>query len=697
MDSSAPDKVERDVLTCDTGEGDLETADAWTILRYEEHITKLLVTITELNNKIEHLEQRAAREDDEYTDQCSQYTSSLPREVWKPPYNSVFEHVSFPDAYALEDKSSDLFLELQKVVASLEYVVYSKRNHATSSYGTATSDGTLSLAGEEWIPIAKALEEIEQGLGITPVEESQYEEEISHFREKNMALRVAIGDKELELDRSEVTLRAFQEERDKLQKKIQELQNCLQKMEASLSPPRRHSESFNTGGSSSSALEEYPWTLQGVFRDPIILAQNLVCCLQTIPGAQCLCQLLSLQHQPVASHSSIKVLETETQQLKGYLDKLLILNDLLAVTLEECKSDSERLSMHLAKQESKSTALHLALKCSERCMEAYAMLLMQADWKQKLLLEQVLGKDNGYPGGAQKWQTAPWGLDGTEKLVLLEAKKAMDRVDPEEGGTTDSEAGSSCSWSPVVLSNEDEELLKEYIQKLKEDRASVTVTLVPLSADEACHSPEVAHLTDVIRAKVDDATEAALDILPGMTEKPKLDRTLLQKDLLATREDMSEMKTRLHLAEKEKRVLELQMLMHGIQEGAYLLLIQHLQWELEEWIGKPTLNVSSESSTEDSSSNSSSMTHASEEERAGAKIKGDPSVMHELIQSLARSSELRGRIQALLTAMEKSVKNSNFQKLQSIQITSDFFRARRINLLNYLQLKSTVFTLNFRL
>nr|XP_033812581.1 colorectal mutant cancer protein-like isoform X3 [Geotrypetes seraphini] len=605
MDSLEPSTMEPGALT-----SDLEAADGLVILRYEEYITKLLVTIAELNNKIECLQQQTgSREDDEYADQCSQYTASLPRYVWKPPSYSDFETSSFPEPYAGEDESSDLFLELQKVVASLERMVYSRRNLTTSPINsiTAMGDGDLSLAREEWA----------------------------------------------------------------LTTKVHELQTCLQKMEAPLSPTTRYSELLSTGRTNSLAHEEELWAVQDAFRNPVMLAKNLVHCLQTILGAQHLYQLLSLQPQPIASHGSIRNLEEETQRLRGDLDKLWILNDLLAETLEECKNHSEKLSMVLGKQESKSTMLRLALQCSERCMEVYEALLAQAEWKQELLQQQVTGRNISCPGGSQRWPRAPRDLDSAVKLMILEAKKVLNKGDPKEAEKANAEANFPYSWSLVVLSSKDKVLLKDYVQKLKEDQTSVIVTLASLREDGVCYCTQVAHLNDVIRSKVDDAIEAVLDILPGMAEKPQLDRIQLQQDLTATREEISELKTRLHIAEKVKRILELQTLAHGAQEGACLLLTEHLQWELDEWTGKQPLNVSSGSSTGDSCS----MGTDSEGETSFTRAEGNPSVIQELIQSLARSSELKDHIRVLLTALEKSVKDSNSQKLQSVQITMDIFRA----------------------
>ncbi|CAJ0967786.1 unnamed protein product, partial [Ranitomeya imitator] len=55
-------------------------------------------------------------------------------------------------------------------------------------------------------------------------------------------------------------------------------------------------------------------------------------------------------------------MESEIKWLKVQLDRVKQLNEQLSVTLEECKTDSEKLSMHLGKLESTCTALRLALQ-----------------------------------------------------------------------------------------------------------------------------------------------------------------------------------------------------------------------------------------------------------------------------------------------------------------------------------------------
>ncbi|KYO47883.1 hypothetical protein Y1Q_0006778 [Alligator mississippiensis] len=284
-------------------EADAAGTDEQDILCYEERITQLLVTITHLHGKVERLQQRGARqgwlgpaaflascpsvtgeedtvfylprEDEEYSDQCSEYTASLPRCAPQPPPPRL--------PPPREGVGPDMFLALQQVLASLEHTVSARRCCVLRLAGAGAETGT---GGEERAQVVETLEELERGLGLSPglemaavqapgervaelspelgaEETSWYGKEAGALAERNMVLRAALGSKEQELSRAQVTLQALQEERDRLQRKVKELQDSLYQLETpgqAWSPPG--SATTPIRGAGSPVGEGDPWLLQ---------------------------------------------------------------------------------------------------------------------------------------------------------------------------------------------------------------------------------------------------------------------------------------------------------------------------------------------------------------------------------------------------------------------------------------------------
>ncbi|XP_073180304.1 harmonin-binding protein USHBP1 [Lepidochelys kempii] len=717
------EKGELDSISEREEEANVAGADERAILRYEEQITTLLVTITQLHSKAEQLQQRRTREEDEYSDQCSEYTASLPRCVQRPWSLAIRP---FPMGCMEEGGSSDVFLDLQQAVASLENAVFSRRSQARllGSAGGKTGAGGPSVVGEEWAQIAKTLEEVERGLGdfaglpednrscpwkaaprapgekmseaspgLSAEDVSWIKKEIATYAERNAALRVALESKEEELSRSKVTLQAFQEEREKLQRKVKELQDSLLRIETlsqPCSPSASASDTVSTRGSVSPGGEGEPWPFQCPLQDPVAAAQSLIRCFQSCSSTQHLCRLFP-QHRPPASESHVREWEARTQQLRGCIERLKGLNQLLSGTLQEWKGHSERLSMLLGQHESNSTALRLAAQYSERCVEAYEVLLSLAGVKLGPWLEPVEegdALDKGEPGAR-----APNSPGGRIGAVLDEARRFLGRAEPEgeEAGSGQDRAGThgweSSTPSPGALGpgGAEEGILHEYIRRLRAEQASVEVSLLELGCQAAPGSAgAMIQSNDAIKAKLDEAVRVAGGVLPRETPRPKMEKPQLLHDLVAIRESMADLKTQLHLAEKETRGLELCTYTHRAQEAAHLLLIEHLQGELDGQRGRRPSSGSSSSG--DSTSCSSCLGDVGRREAEAARPQAAldrETMMLELVGALARSRELRGQAQGLAASLEHRSATSRVQQAQCVGITRDFFQAHSALVLAY--------------
>ncbi|XP_019360124.1 PREDICTED: Usher syndrome type-1C protein-binding protein 1 isoform X2 [Gavialis gangeticus] len=655
-------------------EADVADTDEQDILRYEERITQLLVTITHLHNKVERLQQRGAREDEEYSDQCSEYTASLPRHAPQP----LPPQLPPPR----EGVGPDMFLALQQVLASLEHTVFARRHCALRLAGAGAETGT---GGKEWAQVVETLEELERGLGLSPglemaavqapgervaelspelgaAETSWYGKEAATLAERNMALRATLGSKEQELSRAQVTLQALQEERDRLQRKVKELQDSLYQLETpgqAWSPPGSATTPIREAG--SPVGEGDPWLLQ----DPLARAQSLLQCLKDHPAMQPLCRLL-----PSAPELSSRELDDQLQQLRGCIERLKGLNHLLAGALQECKSDSERLSMLLGQHESNSTALRLAAQCSEHRMEALEVLLALARAK--------LDAGGHAPSAAPAEHASQ-----DAAAVLAEARRFLGRAEPD-GQEAAGEPGMCGQQSPPSPREEEEEeeegVLRQYLRQLQAEQAAVEVSLLELG----CSGPPgaVTRPSDAIRAKVEKAVQASLAALPGERPWPKLDKTQLLQDLAALQESMADVKTQLHLAEKEKRGLELGTYTLGAQEAAYLLLIEHLQRERDAGSGP----ASSGSSTSEGSTGSSGAGEA-EGWKAAAVAPRSPQDLErmtlELASALDRSKVLQDQAQVLAASLEQLSVASRVQQAQCTGLARDFFQAHSALVLAY--------------
>ncbi|KAM7166458.1 colorectal mutant cancer protein isoform 1-T1 [Macrochelys suwanniensis] len=693
-----------------------------TTLRYEERITELHSIIAELNKKIDRLQGTTIREEDEYSELRSELSHSQ-HEANEDSRSMDQDQtsVSIPEnqstiVTADMDNCSDLNSELQRVLTGLENVVCGRKK-SSCSLSVAEVDRhieQLTTASEHCDLAIKTVEEIEGVLGrdLYPnlsEERSRWEKELAGLREENESLTAMLCSKEEELNRTKATMNAIREERDRLRRRVRELQTRLQSIQATgpSSPGRLTSANRpvnpSTGElSTSSSSNDIPIAKiaervklsktrsESSSSDRPVLgseissigvsssvAEHLAHSLQDCSNIQEIFQTL-YSHGSAISESKIREFEVETERLNSRIEHLKSQNDLLTITLEECKSNAERMSMLVGKYESNATALRLALQYSEQCIEAYELLLALAESEQSLILGQFRAAGVGSVGdqtGDENITQMLKRAHDCRKTAENAAKALLMKLDGSCGGayaitgcsvqpweslssnshtSTTSSTASSCD---TEFTKEDEQRLKDYIQQLKNDRAAVKLTMLEL---ESIHIDPLSY-----------------DVKPrGDSQRLDLENAVLMQELMAMKEEMAELKAQLYLLEKEKKALELKLSTREAQEQAYLVHIEHLKSEVEEQKEQKMRSLSSTSSgSKDKLGKECTDGTTTPLTLAELRPYDDSELAAELTNALRREKKLKGRVQELVSALERLTKSSEIRHQQSAEFVNDLKRA----------------------
>ncbi|KAM8960476.1 harmonin-binding protein USHBP1 [Pelodytes ibericus] len=570
-------------------------------------------------------------------------------------------HLEGNQGQQIEECQRDLFVQLHEVISSLETHASSWRSPSAfeSKEGHVTLGSNLCTA----MLSSSVMRGLSQNTPALSPDEDQcsLQSQISRFREQNATLRFKLMVSDVELDKSKVALRNLVDEKENLQVKVKNLQDLLQ-----------DDDSFPHPNSSSALGDEVicdprsDQLLSTSDQDPseqapLSTLQSLIQYLQSLPGIQ--------PTQSGVSEVHPKSLEMDMKWLKRLHDRMKKLNDHLSGTLKECKTDSEKLTMHLGKLESTCTALRLALQSSERCLKTYSVLLALAEAKEEILLGQVVAGDFLKSG----WSLLPKDLEIKTKLFMMEVKKTFHREGLNSGTkTTDSGSPTPQRFYTPWLSEEEEQILKDYIQSLKWDLASMSLQeQQAMGRNGTSHSQEVTHLADIIKTKVDDAVKSSVEASPGHSDKPL--RAQIMQEIIETKEGLADIRANLQLIQTEKRTLELQIASHAEQEKAYILIRDQLQIELDEWETRGFWKNTGIHKYMDVAKNA-----CRSSEQCGSSLD-----MQHLLDSLKGSCEMRVRVERLTSELDKLTCKVHVQKSQSAQVITDFFKAHRNLFITY--------------
>ncbi|KAM3874329.1 colorectal mutant cancer protein [Diretmus argenteus] len=698
-----------------------EEAQELTAMRYEERITELHGVIAELNKKIELLQNNTIREEDDFSE-VSQNQQEASEDMQSVDMRSVdLERTPFflPENHstlvtAEMDNCSDLNSELQRVLTGLESVLCGRKKSACG-LSVAEVDRhieQLTTASEHCDLAIKTVEEIEGALGrdfypSLSEERVRWEKELTGLREENESLTAMLCSKEEDLNRTKISMNVIREERDRLRRRVRELQTSIQTSQVggASSPGRLTNRPINpstgelsTSGSisdvpiakvaervklsktrSESSMSERPVlgseiTSIGVSGN---VAEHLAHSLQDSSNIQEIFQTL-YSHGSAVSENKIREFEVETERLNSRIEHLKSQNDLLTITLGECKGNAERMSMLVGKYESNATALRLALQYSEQCIEAYELLLALAESEQILVLEQFRTAGVGSVGDQYSEECIAQILKrahDSRKTAENAAKDLLTRLDGSCGAaiavsgcsiqpweslssnshtSTTSSTASSCDMD---FTKEDEQRLRDYARQLKNDRAAVRLTVLEL---------ESVHVDPL-----------SVDVKPrGDVHRLDLENAVLMQELMAMKEEMAELKAQLYLLEKEKKAVEVRLSAREAREHAYLVHIEHLKAEVEEQQGPSKDKVrggrgpgcQSLALKDFGDSRAVSLSDL-------RSVNDDSDLAAELTNGLRREKKLKSRVQELAAALDRLTKSNDVRNQQSTEFVNDLKRA----------------------
>ncbi|RXN02285.1 colorectal mutant cancer -like isoform X2 [Labeo rohita] len=438
------------------------------------------------------------------------------------------------------------------------------------------------------------LEEMERDLGISypsalpPDERRQYQRDVLSLYKHNQDLNASLKSRQEELVGAERMLMDLEDEKKWLQEKVVDLKRKWL-YGVSRSPPVSPSLSSSRTSSPCFSTPPYPGS-------PLLSRK--------LPGSR--------PDSPSSPCTVDSVLQAEIEKLQRTLDRLKARNERLNAALVRRKGESEQLSMSLSRQEADSSALHMALAYCEECEEAYSDLLSLCE--------------------SRKQQNT-----GTISTPQSDLSNSTDE-NSDKGDSFSSSPEGTAETKPNSLSEQEFKdkagVLVQRISRLKQDRATVCIPQRG-EAGEGMISPDTGTLAGV-RGRTS-----------SLSRNTKEEKAALLYELVTVREEMSEMRGNLRLLEKERRCLDLALMVQSAQDSAGALILDSLRDELAERRATQQRTAENMAKLE-----------------GGGGIPGprNHSILRELQAAMQREQSLRKRVAALRESLDSALTDSTTQR-----------------------------------
>ncbi|CAB1454862.1 unnamed protein product [Pleuronectes platessa] len=449
-----------------------------------------------------------------------------------------------------------VWTKLQEVLSSVEDSISCRRNWAAP---ITTSDHErhkehLRAAQESRVKATQILEEMEKEFGIScpsVLPKELHQGDNLDLEKHDSPLRGILHSHQEELGRAQSTISQMEEERNKLV--------SLHKAWRSGS---RSPSFWSTTGALSPDVGSPPFPSSPSFPGSPLLRRRTSRALTPLSAAGDGSPLGSVTSgSPCPSPIS---LETETERLNRYIERLKARNERLTAALERRKGESEQISVTLSRLESDCSALQTALKYCEECEEAYSELLSLYE--------------------AQKQQSIPLQTDPAEEVGDRQQPDSpsseLRNMGSEElstsfsttGVTEETETQSHTGQRSPELANR-EATLRQQIERLKRERAAISLPK-PHQQQESQLSPETSHRAGPRGGHVTRDNFRPLDA--------KKEKASVFYELISVREEMSDLRSLIRLKEKELRCLEWSLMAQKAQEAAGVFVPESLREEQED-------------------------------------------------------------------------------------------------------------------